>query len=122
MGTPFLLQFGRQSCLVTFIPDTYSDEEVFGFYSDVSSLRALPYDSDARQGAIKAYSYVAVYMFAPPIALEFLNFLISFMQTNYYLGDTHNAIEGQNGKDPTNPDQEKYEPKTTKEKILYLFR
>ena len=105
-----------------FIPDTYSDEEVFGFYSDVSSLRALPYDSDARQGAIKAYSYVAVYMFAPPIALEFLNFLISFMQTNYYLGDTHNAIEGQNGKDPTKPDQEKYEPKTTKEKILYLFR
>ncbi len=38
------------------------------------------------------------------------------MQTNYYFKDAHNAIEGQNGKDPTNPDQEKYEPKTTKER------
>lgn len=104
-----------------FIPDTYTDNEVNEFYSDMSLLRELPYTSDARQGSIKAFSYVAVYMFAPPIALEFINFLLSFLQTNYYLGDNHNAIEDQNGKDPTNPDKEKYVPQTTKEKILYLL-
>lgn len=104
-----------------FIPNTYTDEEVYGFYTDMSSLRAMPYDSDARQGAIKAFSYVAIYMFAPPVAMEFINFLLSFLQTNYYLGDTHNAIEDQDGKDPTDPDREKYIPQNTKEKIMYLL-
>lgn len=82
----------------------------------------MPFDSDARQGATKAFTYVAIFMFAPPIAMEFINFLLSFFQTNFYLGDTHNAIEDQNGKDPTNPDEEIRVPQTTKEKFLYLFR
>lgn len=105
-----------------FIPSSYTDEEVYSFYTDMDLLRAMPFDSDARQGATKAFTYVAIFMFAPPIAMEFINFLLSFFQTNYYLGDTHNAIEDQNGKDPTNPDEEKAVPQTTKEKILYLFR
>ncbi|CUM67100.1 uncharacterized protein PRCAT00004789001 [Priceomyces carsonii] len=105
-----------------FIPKTYTDEEVYAYYTDMSSVRALPFNSEVRQGTIKAMAYVAPYFFAPPIALEFINIFLSFMQTNYYLGDTHNAVEDQHGKDPTNPDKEKKEiPKTTKEKILYLF-
>lgn len=105
-----------------FIPKTYTDDEVLAYYTDMDSVRALPFNSEVRQGTIKAMSYIAPYFFAPPIALEFINVFLSFMQTNYYLGDTHNAVEDQNGKDPTNPDREKREkPKTTKEKILYLF-
>lgn len=104
-----------------FIPSTYTDEEVYAYYTDMSLLRELPIDNEARQGATKAFSYVAVYLFAPPIALEFVNFLLSFFQTNYYLGDTQNAIEDQNGQSPINPDKEFVKPETMKEKILYLL-
>lgn len=104
------------------LPLSVTDDEVYAYYTDLTSLYDVPWDSPVRQGAVKALANISPYLFAAPVALEFLNFLISFMQTNYYLGDTHNAIEDQHGKDPTNPDREKREiPDTWKGKLLYLF-
>ncbi|RLV86839.1 Siderophore iron transporter 3 [Meyerozyma sp. JA9] len=104
------------------IPSSVTDEEVYAYYTDLSSLYYVPRYDPIRQGAVKALANICPYLFAAPVALEFLNFLISFMQTNYYLGDTHNATEDQHGKDPTNPNQEKQEiPTTWKSKLLYLF-
>lgn len=105
-----------------FMPLSVTDEEVYDYYTDLNSLFDVPWDDPIRQGAVKALASICPYFFAAPVALEFLNFLIAFMQTNYYLGDTHNAIEDQDGRDPTHPDREKQEtPRTWKEKILYLF-
>lgn len=104
------------------MPLSVTDEEVYDYYTDLNSLFDVPWDDPIRQGAVKALASICPYFFAAPVALEFLNFLIAFMQTNYYLGDTHNAIEDQDGRDPTHPDREKQEtPRTWKEKILYLF-
>lgn len=104
------------------IPLNVSDDDVYSYYTDFTTLFDVPWDDPTRQGAVKAMASICPYFFAAPVALEFLNFLIAFMQTNYYLGDTHNAIEDQNGKDPTHPDQEKQEiPSSWKGKILYLF-
>lgn len=104
-----------------FIPSSVSDEEVYAYYTDVSLLRALPFDSEIRLGAIEAMTNITPYLFAPPVALEFINIFLSLMQTNYFLGDTHNAIEDQEGRDPRNLGEKKEMPKGFKEKILYLF-
>lgn len=105
-----------------FIPETTSDVVVRGYFTNVSSLRALPYDSPDRQGAIKAYSYVAYYLFIIAVCLEAIEFLLSFFQTNFYLGDTHNAVEDQHGMDPTDPTKEAVVPQTRREKLLGLFK
>ncbi|PSK35117.1 hypothetical protein C7M61_004779 [Candidozyma pseudohaemuli] len=104
------------------LPLSVSDDEVYDYYTDLTSLYDVAWDDPVRQGAVKALANICPYLFAAPVALEFLNFLISFMQTNYYLGDTHNAIEDQDGKDPSHPEQEKREiPEGWKDKMLYLF-
>lgn len=104
-----------------FIPASVSDDEVFAYYTDMSSIRALPFDSEVRQGTIEAMTNITPYLFAPPVAMEFVNIFLSLMQTNYFLGDTHNAIEDQDGKDPRNFGEKKEVPKGLKEKVFYLF-
>lgn len=105
-----------------FMPLSVTDDEVYEYFTDLSSLHSISWDDPVRQGAVEAIANICPYLFAAPVALEFINFLLSFMQTNYFLGDTHNAIEDQDGKDPTHPDEEKKEiPDTWKGKLLYLF-
>ncbi|PSK36544.1 hypothetical protein C7M61_004017 [Candidozyma pseudohaemuli] len=105
-----------------FMPLSVTDDEVYEYYTDLSSLQALEWDDPVRQGAVKALATICPYFFVAPIVLELINLFLSFMQTDYYLGDTHNAIEDQDGKDPTDPTKEKQEiPTTWKGKILYLL-
>lgn len=104
-----------------YLPDSVTPAEAQGYFTNLASLREFPYDSEVRQGAITALSHIQVYLLVPPVAMSFISLCLGTIQTNYYLGDNQNAIENQNGRDPTHPDREKKEPKTTKEKILYLF-
>lgn len=108
--------------LAKYMPDTVTPEEVYGYFNDLQSLRDFDYDDPIRQGAIKAYSYVSVYLFVIPVPISFICLILGFFQTNYYLGDTQNAIENQDGRDPTNPEKEKEElPTTWSGKIRHLF-
>ncbi|GBL47780.1 hypothetical_protein [Candidozyma auris] len=105
-----------------YIPQTVADDEVYNYYTDLTTLFDLEWDSPTRQGAVKALANICPYFFVAPVILEFINVLISFTLTDYYLGDTHNAIEDQNGRDPTNHGREKREiPTTWKGKFLYLL-
>ncbi|QEL58033.1 hypothetical protein CJJ09_000064 [Candidozyma auris] len=104
-----------------YIPQTVADDEVYNYYTDLTTLFDLEWDNPTRQGAVKALANICPY-FVAPVILEFINVLISFTLTDYYLGDTHNAIEDQNGRDPTNHGREKREiPTTWKGKFLYLL-
>lgn len=38
-----------------YLPASVTDEEVAGFYNDITSIKAYDYNSDIRQGAIRAY-------------------------------------------------------------------
>ncbi|KAM3125985.1 hypothetical protein CJJ07_000796 [Candidozyma auris] len=105
-----------------YIPQTVADDEVYNYYTDLTTLFDLEWDNPTRQGAVKALANICPYFFVAPVILEFINVLISFTLTDYYLGDTHNAIEDQNGRDPTNHGREKREiPTTWKGKFLYLL-
>lgn len=105
-----------------YIPQTVADDEVYNYYTDLTTLFDLEWDSPTRQGTVKALANICPYFFVAPVILEFINVLISFTLTDYYLGDTHNAIEDQNGRDPTNHGREKREiPTTWKGKFLYLL-
>lgn len=105
-----------------YLPALYTDEQVYDVFTGIFSIGQLPIDDEVRQGVIRAISYVTTYLLAPAPALELISVCVSLFQTNYYLGDNQNAIEDQNGMDPTNPDEEKFIPQTKKEKLLYLFR
>lgn len=104
-----------------YLPALYTDQQVYDTFTGIFSMGELPFSDEGRQGAIRAISYVSTYLLAPAPALEFISVCVSLFQTNYYLGDNQNAIENQNGMDPTNPNKEKYVPQTRKEKFLYLF-
>lgn len=105
-----------------YISQTVADDEVYNYYTDLTTLFDLEWDNPTRQGAVKALANICPYFFVAPVILEFINVLISFTLTDYYLGDTHNAIEDQNGRDPTNHGREKREiPTTWKGKFLYLL-
>lgn len=38
-----------------YMPASVSDDEIAGFYNDITSIKEYPFNSDIRQGAIKAY-------------------------------------------------------------------
>lgn len=105
-----------------YIPLSVSDDDVYNYYTDITTLADLDWDDSTRQGAVKALANICPYLFVAPVVLEFINILLSLGQTDYYLGDTHNAIEDHNGKDPTDPEKEKREiPSDWKGKIAYFL-
>lgn len=97
------------------IPDTVSDEEVYTFYSTYTTLRKYPMHGEVRQGAIKAYSEVSYYFFCICLGLQFIRLIAVLFQSNYYLGDQQNAVEGEDSQE--NPDNKK----SWKEILLDVF-
>lgn len=89
------------------MPSSLTDAEVLDYFTNYSSLYLLPYDDPIRQGAIKAFGYVTYPLFVSTLVLQIIPLVCGFFQTNYYLGDNQNAIEGLNGRDPTDPTKEK---------------
>lgn len=106
-----------------YMPSSLTDAEVLDYYTNYYSLYLLPYDDPIRQGAIKAFGYVTYPLFVAPVVLEVVSLICGLFQTNYYLGDNHNAIEGLNGRDPTDPTKEQTDekPQGFKAKLLYLL-
>lgn len=106
-----------------FMPASTTDAEITKYFTNLNTIRALDYQSPERQGIITAYSYVYMYFFVITFALEFISLFAAFFQTNYYLGDTHNAIEDQHGKDNIKPEEENHReiPKTWKGKLQYAL-
>jgi len=71
-----------------------SSDEIQELFGSISKVREYPYDDPVRQGVIKAYEETgrplwlwAVFLSIPPV-------IAALFLPNYYLGDTHNAIDG----------------------------
>ncbi len=102
------------------LPDSVSDSDIQNFFASITSIRQYPYDSEIRQGAIKAYSDTAYYLFLPALILTIVPFLTSLFQKNFYLGDNQNAIECKTG-EQTKLNAEVEAPKNFIEKIAFFF-
>ncbi|KAL5633959.1 hypothetical protein ACGC1H_005971 [Rhizoctonia solani] len=49
-----------------------------------------------REGVIKAYSVTTRPMFISALGLSFISLLLAFLMPNFFLGNTHNAVDGKN--------------------------
>ncbi|GAA6006225.1 uncharacterized protein JCM10292_000027 [Rhodotorula paludigena] len=70
-----------------------NDTQIAGFFADITSIKAYDFNSDVRQGAIKAYEETCFPLWAAALGLSFLALLAACFQTNFYLGDSQNSFD-----------------------------
>lgn len=76
-----------------YISSTVTDTEILEYYSDIDAIVLNPMGSAVRDGAITAYRKVNFYLFATQLGVAFIPLIASGFQSNFYLGDSQNAIE-----------------------------
>ncbi|KAG9125995.1 hypothetical protein FRC07_005303 [Ceratobasidium sp. 392] len=63
-------------------------------YGSIKTARdAAP---EIRAGVIQAYSVTTRPMFISALGLSFISLILAFFMPNFFLGDTHNAVDGKN--------------------------
>ncbi|CAB03597.1 plasma membrane heme transmembrane transporter Str3 [Schizosaccharomyces pombe] len=77
-----------------YLPSSINDTQVYNFYSDSSLIREYPVGTEIRDGAIKAYSRSMFFLLVPAVSLSFIPLAAAFWQSNFYLGNQQNAVEG----------------------------
>ncbi|CAE6334929.1 unnamed protein product [Rhizoctonia solani] len=79
--------------LVKYLPGV-PEATIKKLYGSIRSARtAAP---AIREGVIKAYSVTTRPMFIGALGLSFISLLLAFLMPNFFLGDTHNAVDGKN--------------------------
>ncbi|KAK8438506.1 hypothetical protein ACI3LY_004816 [Candidozyma auris] len=86
-----------ESALRKYMPASVSDDQVITFFKDITTLRQYDFHSDVRQAGIRAYRDVNWYFYVIATALQVIRLIAVFFQRNYYLGDSNNAVEDENG-------------------------
>ncbi|TRM59391.1 major facilitator superfamily domain-containing protein [Schizophyllum amplum] len=74
------------------LPASVNDTQVLKFFGNIKLIRVYDYDSEIRQGAIRAYERTLWYLIVPALCLSFLPLIASLFQTNYFLGKQQNAV------------------------------
>jgi hypothetical protein len=102
-----------------FLPSDSTDlaPTLFGSFA---AIKAYPELSPIRQAGIKSYSYVTHDFFVIALSLSFIPLICACFQTNYFLGDTLNAVDA----DPETTEKEPVEieePKTKLDKVAAFF-
>lgn len=95
--------------LLKHIPDP---KVAMSFFEDISLIAAEPWGSAYRLGAIEAYQEVLYKLFCMGVGVSSIMLITAMLQTNYYLGDQQNCIEGKQVEDY------KYNPDGSKKTLL----
>jgi len=66
-------------------------EEILEIYGSIKTARKQT--PDIRAGVIAAYNDTVWYLYLPALILSIVPLIAAFTTTNFFLGDTHNAIE-----------------------------
>lgn len=74
------------------LPASVTDAQVAEYFGAITSIKALPWDSPVRQGAVRAYSQVMYKLWAPALGLSFVPLIAAFFMPNYYLGRQQNVV------------------------------
>ncbi|KAL2708418.1 Sit1p [Kluyveromyces marxianus] len=82
--------------LLKHIPDP---KVAMSFFEDISLIAAEPWGSTYRLGAIEAYQEVLYKLFCMGVGVSSIMLITAMLQTNYYLGDQQNCIEGKQVED-----------------------
>lgn len=99
-----------------YMPSSVTDDEVLEYFANITNLRDYAFDSEIRQAGISAYREVNFYFYPIALSLQLIRFVAVFIQKNYYLGDTHNAVE-----DDDHRPMEKKEPAKQKRTWKHIF-
>lgn len=75
-----------------YLGDKLSAEEILKIFGSIRTARTSP--PEIRAGVIKAYDDTMYLMYVPAEILCFIPFVIAFFTKDFFLGDTHNAVEG----------------------------
>lgn len=84
------------TALYKYVPDK---EKAVSFFEAVTLIADEPWGSENRLGAIKAYQEVTHTLFCMGVGVSVTIFIVALFQTNYYLGDQHNCVEGEQRED-----------------------
>ncbi|KAL1710002.1 major facilitator superfamily domain-containing protein [Schizophyllum commune] len=74
------------------LPSSVNDTQVLKFFSNIKLIKVYDYDSEIRQGAIRAYERTLWYLIVPALCISFIPLIASLFQTNYFLGKQQNAV------------------------------
>lgn len=107
-----------------YLPDSVSDKQISKFFGNIKSIRSYDYDSEIRQGAITAYSKTMWYLLVPALSICFIPLICACFQTNFFLGDTQNAVDdGIITEDPrtVGTEEERLEPRSWKDRLANFY-
>lgn len=111
-----------QSEFRKYLPDSVTDEQISSYFQDITAIRTdFEWGSEERRGAIKAYKVICYYFFAVAAALQVIRFVAVMLQTNFYLGDTQNAVEFSDETQITNEAERKNIEKSKEKWYVALF-
>ncbi|CAD6622813.1 AMH_1a_G0016400.mRNA.1.CDS.1 [Saccharomyces cerevisiae] len=82
--------------LSKYVPDK---EKAAAFFESLTSIWEEPWGSVNREGAINAYEKVNYTLFCMGLGVSSIMFIVALFQTNYYLGDQQNCVEGEQKED-----------------------
>ncbi|BGP13623.1 hypothetical protein JCM10213v2_001555 [Rhodosporidiobolus nylandii] len=79
--------------LAKFLPASVNETERATFFGDITTIKAYPFDSEIRQGAIRAYEATVYPLWAAALGLSFIALIAACFQSNYFLGSAQNAYD-----------------------------
>lgn len=79
--------------------------EISEYLGSTEYARSLPWGSQERNDALRAYNKTCYYLFVPALALTFISLIAACFQTDFYLGKQLNCVEGEQ---PTEKEQIKF--------------
>lgn len=82
--------------LLKYVPDK---DKAVAFFESLTSIWEEPWGSANREGAISAYQEVNYTLFCMGLGVSSIMFVVALFQTNYYLGDQQNCVEGEQKED-----------------------
>lgn len=78
-----------------YLPSTINDTQVTAYYQGLTKMHFLPWGSPAREGGIAALVKSMHPLIVIALSLSFIPLIAACFQTNYFLGDQLNAVEGE---------------------------
>lgn len=84
------------AALLKYVPDK---EKATAFFESLTLIWEEPWGSANREGAIKAYQEVNHILFCMGLGVSSIMFIVSLFQTNFYLGEQQNCVEGEQTED-----------------------
>lgn len=103
--------------------DSVSESQIKTFYGNIKSIRKYPFESEIRQIAIKAYSKTNVHRYAIALGLPVIQLIAACLQSNYFLSDSQNTVNGRSSdsKQEIMAEKEPTLAKTWKDKLVDLY-